>query len=63
VRGIPFTDELGCSCFYLRYHTDPFFAFHSVNSFEDDDGSVVIDIACYKDYSVGAITYFLQAAD
>jgi carotenoid cleavage dioxygenase-like enzyme len=35
-----------------RYQTDPFFAFHSLNSFDDEDNSVVIDIACYKDYNV-----------
>ncbi|KII93508.1 hypothetical protein PLICRDRAFT_35731 [Plicaturopsis crispa FD-325 SS-3] len=34
-----------------KYHSDPFFAFHSLNSFDDEDGSIVIDIACYKNFS------------
>lgn len=35
-----------------RYQTEAFFAFHSLNSYDDEDGSVVLDISCYKDNSV-----------
>ena len=31
---------------------DAFFAFHSINAYDDADGSVVLDIAVYKDNSV-----------
>ncbi len=31
---------------------DPFFAFHHVNAYDDDDGSVVVDLVAYDDASV-----------
>jgi beta,beta-carotene 9',10'-dioxygenase len=31
---------------------DPFFAFHHVNAFDDEDGSVVVDLVAYDDASV-----------
>ena len=31
---------------------EPFFAFHHVNAFEDDDGTVVVDIVAYDDASL-----------
>jgi len=31
---------------------EPFFSFHHVNAFEDDDGTVVVDIIAYDDASV-----------
>jgi len=31
---------------------DPFFAFHHVNAYDDEDGSVVIDLVAYDDASV-----------
>ncbi|KAF2167585.1 hypothetical protein M409DRAFT_66083 [Zasmidium cellare ATCC 36951] len=40
-----------------KYSTDPFFAFHEVNAYEDPkDGSVVIDLPWYPNYD------FLEAA-
>ncbi|KAJ7143065.1 carotenoid oxygenase [Mycena crocata] len=35
-----------------KYEADTFFAFHALNYFDDEDGSVVIDLACYKDNSI-----------
>jgi beta,beta-carotene 9',10'-dioxygenase len=31
---------------------DPFFAFHHVNAYDDEDGSVVVDLVAYDDASV-----------
>jgi beta,beta-carotene 9',10'-dioxygenase len=52
-RGTPFwvvnrhTGEL-----VGRYDADPFFAFHHVNAFEQDDNTLVIDINAYEDASI-----------
>jgi len=32
--------------------TDPFFAFHHLNAYEDDDGTIVVDIQAYEDASI-----------
>ncbi|MGZ8805223.1 MAG: carotenoid oxygenase family protein [Microbacterium sp.] len=38
---------------HLRSATaDPFFAFHHVNAYDDEDGSVVVDLVAYDDASV-----------
>jgi len=35
------------------YRTDPFFAFHHINAYDEPDGgAVVLDICCYEDASV-----------
>ncbi len=36
---------------------DPFFAFHHVNAYDDEDGSVVVDMVAYDDDSVIASFY------
>ncbi|KAG0003122.1 hypothetical protein BGZ80_008999 [Entomortierella chlamydospora] len=33
------------------FEADPYYAFHTINSF-DDDGDIVLDIAAYKDHTV-----------
>ncbi|KAF9113373.1 hypothetical protein BGX27_001701 [Mortierella sp. AM989] len=34
------------------FETDPYYAFHTVNSFDDENGDIVLDIAAYKDHTV-----------
>lgn len=34
------------------YRSEPFFAFHNVNAFEDDRGDILIDLSAYDDASV-----------
>ncbi len=38
---------------------DPFFAFHHVNAYDEDDGSVVVDLVAYDDASV-IESFYLQ---
>jgi carotenoid cleavage dioxygenase-like enzyme len=34
------------------YRSDPCFAFHHVNAFEDDCGSIFVDMICYRDDTI-----------
>jgi beta,beta-carotene 9',10'-dioxygenase len=42
---------------------DPFFAFHHVNAYDDEDGSVVVDLVAYDDASVIESFYLHRLAE
>lgn len=42
---------------FPRFQSDPFFAFHCINAFDDADGSVVLDIACYPNIEARDTTF------
>lgn len=44
-----------------RYECEPFFAFHHINAFEQDD-SIILDIAAYEDASI-IQSYYLSAIE